>query len=131
MTTFAMVGRENLQGLTRGWLGVTLFTAGLQAVLTGNVVGVAIGSVISLAIVYAIGRSLLNRSAFTRGAMLIIAGLSLAVGAYGFVRLFFFESWSLASLLAITSLALSSLMNVKSLKVLTAKSTNAYFGDTV
>ena len=128
-------GRDKVQGLTHAWYGATLFGALLQFLGQGpsvaGLVGVGIGTTISMVIVFLIGRSLLGRSGFTRGLMVVCAALSLCIGGYGSYRMVFVETWTLGGLFVLGGLAISALMNVHSIKVLTSRSANAYFGDSI
>ncbi len=128
-------GRDKIQSLTNAWYGATVFGALLSFLGNGpsvaNLVGLGIGTTISLAIVFVIGRSLLNRSGFTRGLMVVLAALSLCIAGYGGYRMVVVESWTFAGLFMLGSVAITSMMNLHSIKVLTSRSANAYFGDSI
>jgi len=134
----SLPGRHQLEGLTRGWYGVTLFgallglfTSCMSRLAFTSLIATGIATSISLLFVFLIGRSLLNRSAFMRGTMLVLASLMTCVGTYGLFRLVVLEAWSWSSWIMVLNVAAGLAMNVRSVKVLTSRSANAYFGGTV
>jgi hypothetical protein len=137
-----MTPRQKIEWLTRSWYGYSLFAAllSLLSIRASGVLSLAIGLgvsvvinaivlVISIAMVTFLGRKLLHRSSGTRLFLVVVSGLFCVLGALATLSggWDFLRSWSLASLCNVVLMASCTVLNARSLRILTDTSVRAYF----
>jgi len=137
-----MNAKQKIEQLTRSWYGYAVFAAVLS-VLSLQATGVlslmiglglsialnAIGLVIAIAITTFLGRRLLARSNGTRLFLVVFSGLFSVLGALATLTSAwsFLTSWTLASVCSVVLSASSTLLNVRSFRVLRETAVRAYF----
>ncbi len=130
-----MSGKAKIQDLTNEWYGFTvvsalvngvmaLFGSGLFAVVT---VPLVIGfAVIGLAITWALGRLLINRSSVTRFILLVLSPVVLVCGCFGIWQMLT-GPWSFGMVVSMLLTAAAMWMHGHSFLTLLDKDVRAYF----
>src|SRR5688572_23728957 len=128
-----MTAKAKIEGLTNTWYGYAVFSALFSIFESGlgvfSIAGAVVGMVVSFIITYFIGKALLNKSSLTRFILLVVSGISGALGtiAAGKMALQFFSTWEFGLLAVIAYSAVSVYMNVKSFKTLMDSQVRSYF----
>lgn len=126
-----MTGRDKIEKLTNSWYGFNLF--GGAALLLMNGIGIfslvwcGLSTAASLAITFILGRKLMNRSSFTRSALIVLSTIMGILSVIGLVGSFMRPEFTFHFLIQTIVVGSALSMHVKSLRTLTDRDVKAYF----
>lgn len=129
-----MGAREKIEGLTRSWYGLVVFTSVFAVLENGlgvfSTVATGIWTLFMITVVWFLGRKLLNRSSLTRVLLILVSGLGTLLGGYAVARMgwAFLHEWSIMLLLHAVFGAGAVGLYIRSFRVLTHDSVKAYCG---
>jgi hypothetical protein len=127
-----MTARQKIEGLTNSWYGYFFFGALLKLWYGGfgifNFVWTALSFAFMCLVAFFLKGRLMNRSSLWRFVLVCLTGLFSVLGTVGAAKMgwTFFQTWSFSVLVYTGLLVTSTVMYVRSFRVLTDASVKAY-----